>query len=151
MSRETSKSPGSETRAFVPEEGDVGSAGGGRLSFSTPMTASIPPIEIEIEDNDREKDKKWNRKSLEEHKPKRKDTTTFSNFLHRFTRSEDKKEDKQKNVIAEGDALDRPDKLQVPDSEEKWFEMKPLDGGFRTALDMGKPPLLHLFCNFVFF
>ncbi|KHJ90731.1 hypothetical protein OESDEN_09413 [Oesophagostomum dentatum] len=138
MSRAASKSPESETRAFVSDDGHAGSADGGRLSFSTPMTASIPPIEVEVEEAEREKDKKWSRKSLEEHKPKRKETTTsFSSFLHRFTRSEDKKEDKQKSVINEEDSLDRPDKLQVPDSEEKWYEMKTMDGGFRTAVDMG--------------
>ncbi|ETN79512.1 hypothetical protein NECAME_02631 [Necator americanus] len=102
------------------------------------MTSSVPPIDVDIEENEREKEKKWSRKSLDEHKPKRRDTTTpFTNFLHRFTRSEDKKEDKQKNTISEEDALDRPDKLLVPDSEEKWFEMKTMDGGFRTALEIG--------------
>ncbi|KAE9420098.1 hypothetical protein Angca_001474, partial [Angiostrongylus cantonensis] len=96
-----------------------------QLSFSTPMTASVPPIEIEIEECDYEKDKKWSRKSIDDHKSKRKDTTTsFTNFLHRFTRSDDKKEDKQKPVLCEEDGLQRPDKLLISDSEENWFEMK---------------------------
>ncbi|RCN28717.1 hypothetical protein ANCCAN_25538 [Ancylostoma caninum] len=138
MSRETSRSPGSETRVLISDDANNGSSDTRHLSFSTPMTASVPPVEIDVEENEREKEKKWSRKSLDDHKPKRKETaTSFSNFLHRFTRSEDKKEDKQKNVISEEDALDRPDKLLVPEEEEKWFEMKTLDGGFRTALEIG--------------
>ncbi|XGW29297.1 hypothetical protein V3C99_008818 [Haemonchus contortus] len=136
MSKETSRSPGSETRVLIPEE-----AGNteGQLSFSTPMTASVPPIENDSEENEREREKKWSRKSLDDHKTKRRETSTsFSSFLHRFTRSEDKKEDKQKNTISEEESLHRPDKLPLPDNEETWYEMKQMGAdGFRTALEIG--------------
>ncbi|KAK6009643.1 hypothetical protein OSTOST_25421 [Ostertagia ostertagi] len=102
------------------------------------MTASVPPIENESEENEREREKKWNRKSLDEHKTKRRETSTsFSSFLHRFTRSEDKKEDKQKISICEEETLHRPDKLPLPDIEENWYEMKHMGmDGFRTALEI---------------
>uniref|UniRef100_A0A0K0DML9 Uncharacterized protein n=1 Tax=Angiostrongylus cantonensis TaxID=6313 RepID=A0A0K0DML9_ANGCA len=125
MSRDTSQSPPGEISIPIPEDANAGGGCCGQLSFSTPMTASVPPIEIEIEECDHEKDKKWSRKSIDDHKSKRKDTTTsFTNFLHRFTRSDDKKEDKQKPVLCEEDGLQRPDKLLISDSEENWFEMK---------------------------
>ncbi|VDM58249.1 unnamed protein product [Angiostrongylus costaricensis] len=119
MSRDTSQSSPGEISIPMPEDANAGGGCCGQLSFSTPMTASVPPIEIEIEECDCEKDKKWSRKSIDDHKSKRKDTaTSFTNFLHRFTRSDDKKEDKQKPVLCEEDVLQRPDKLLISDSEE---------------------------------
>ncbi|VDL79937.1 unnamed protein product [Nippostrongylus brasiliensis] len=100
--RETSRSPGSETKILIPD--DSCNTEPSQLSFSTPMTASIPPfpsIEVDVEESDRDREKKWSRKSLDEPKTKRRETaTSFSNFLHRFTRSDDKKEEKQKPAIS---------------------------------------------------
>lgn len=138
MTRDTSKSPDSETRILVPEEPNGTETG--RLSFSIPMTESVAPAaENDGDENERDKEKKWSRKSLDEPKTKRKETaTSFTNFLHRFTRSDEKKEDKQKNTISEEDGLDRPDKLPIPDLEDNWYEMKNVGpDGFRTALEIG--------------
>ncbi|WKY08748.1 hypothetical protein Q1695_007903 [Nippostrongylus brasiliensis] len=137
--RETSRSPGSETKILIPD--DSCNTEPSQLSFSTPMTASIPPfpsIEVDVEESDRDREKKWSRKSLDEPKTKRRETaTSFSNFLHRFTRSDDKKEEKQKPAISEEDVLDRPDKLPLPEAED-WFEMKNVGtDGFQAASDIG--------------
>lgn len=141
MSRDTSHSPSGEISIPIPEDSSYTEGGGycERLSFSTPMMASVPPIGIEIEEIDGDKDKKWHRKSLEDQKSKRKDTaSSFSNFLHRFTRSDDKKEDKQKPVLCEEEGLQRPDKLLIADTVENWFEMKTIGmDGFGGASDIG--------------
>ncbi|KAJ1373843.1 hypothetical protein KIN20_036369 [Parelaphostrongylus tenuis] len=142
MSRDTSHSASGEVSIPIPDDNPNAEGGGycERLSFSTPMTASVPPIEIEIEDFDADRDKKWTRKLVEDQKSKRKDTaTSFSHFLHRFTRSDDKKEDKPKPVLCEeGGVLQRPDKLLISDSVDDWFEMKTIGmNGFGAPSDIG--------------
>lgn len=142
MSRDASHSPAGEISISIPEDTN----GGGQLSFSSPMTASVPPVEIEIEEYDYEKEKKWSRKSLDDHKSKRKDTSTsFTSFFHRLTRSDDKKEDKQKQVVCGECGIQRPDKLLISDSEENWFEMKTVGmNAFDAALEIGHegvPPI----------
>ncbi|KJH47950.1 putative GTP cyclohydrolase I feedback regulatory protein [Dictyocaulus viviparus] len=139
MSRDTSRSTGAEVGILIPDDSTTERSPTALLSFSNTVTASTPPIEIEREEYECEKEKKWTRKSFDDHKSKRKDTTTsFSSFLHRFTRSDDKKEDKQKHFIHEEDEIQGTDKLLISDSEEKWFEMKTIGmDGFETISDFG--------------
>ncbi|CAI2351324.1 unnamed protein product [Caenorhabditis sp. 36 PRJEB53466] len=103
-----------------------------QLGFSVTMSTSfVAPEELSesIDDLTISKDKKKMRsgKAPEDITRKRKDTTnSITNFFHRFTRGD--REEKKIVEEEEEEHVERPEKLISPDSEEKWYESRPLVG-----------------------